>query len=217
MASLYPIFHREEMQNLVHISDEMVREYYREKKDSYKYPAKAKLNMIVISAGDTPEDKQRALEKAKQAYSELKPSFFSFKKEIDFAEVARKYSEDQETAARGGRLDVDVNECRNAIEYMLFHGFHKQIFALNQGDISDIFEFENNYYIVQIREMDSRKQMTFEDVRQKVKDDLYAVEHQKVMENWEDELLKTAGFIIYDPVLEEMLSETEDSQKTKAS
>ena len=145
------------------------------------------------------------------------PSFFSFKNEIDFAEVARKYSEDQETAARGGRLEVDVNECRNAIEYMLFHGFHKQIFGLNPGEISDIFEFENNYYIVQIREMVSRKQRTFEDIRQKVKDDLYAVEHQKVMENWEDELLKTAGFIIYDQVLDETLSESEKSQNTKAS
>ncbi|UCE51402.1 MAG: peptidyl-prolyl cis-trans isomerase [Desulfobacterales bacterium] len=217
MASLYPIFHREEMQKLIHISDDMVRNYYDEKKEIYKYPAKAKLSMIVIKGGDTPEDKEGALERAKKAYSELKPSFFSFKKEKDFAEVARKYSEDQETAVKGGRLDVDVYECRNAIEFMLMHGFHKQIFKLNPGDISDIFEFENNYYIVQIRELEARKQLALEDVREKVKEDLYTAEHQKVMENWEDELLKAAGFKIYDQVLQQMLAETEDSQKTKES
>ena len=57
-------------------------------------------------------------------------------------------------------------------------------------------------------------QLTFEEVREKVKEDLYAGEHQKVMENWEDELLQTAGFKIYDRILEEMLAETKASQKT---
>ena len=57
-------------------------------------------------------------------------------------------------------------------------------------------------------------QLAFEDVREKVKEDLYAGEHQKVMENWEDELLQTAGFKIYDRILEELLTETKASQKT---
>lgn len=214
MAKLYPIFHREEMQNLIHISDEMVEQYFQTNKESYKYPAKAQLSMIVIQGGENEESKKKALEKAENAYQELKPSLFSFKKDKDFAEVARKYSDDKETAAKGGRLDVDVFECRNAIEYMLFHGFHQQIFALKPGDISDIFEFENNYYIVQIRDLESRKQSTLAEVREKVKKDLHAGEHQKVMENWEDELLQSAGFVLYDQVLEELLAETKASEKT---
>jgi parvulin-like peptidyl-prolyl isomerase len=214
MANLYPIFHREEMENMIHISDEMVGQYFQTNKEAYRYPAKAKLSMIIVQSGESEESKKKALEKAENAYQELKPSLFSFKKGKDFAEVARKYSDDRETAAKGGHIDVDVYECRNALEYMLFHGFHKQIFALKPGDISDIFEFENNYYIVQVREMESRKQLTFEEVREKVKEDLYAGEHQKVMDNWEDELLQSAGFVLYDQVLEELLAETKGSQKT---
>jgi parvulin-like peptidyl-prolyl isomerase len=217
MASLYPIFHREEMQNLIHIDDKMVEEYFQTNKEAYRYPAQAKLSMIVINGGDNTEDMKKALEKAQQAYDELKPSFFSFRKEKDFAEVARQYSEDQETALKGGRLEVDIYECRNSIEYMLLHGFHKQIFALKPGDISDIFEYENSYYIVQIREMKTRKQLTFAEVREKVKGDLHTAKHQKVMENWEDLLLKSAGFKIYDHVLEETLAETEESQKNSES
>jgi len=143
MASIYPIFHREEMEKLIRITDEMVDEYYQKEKKAYMYPAKAKLSMILIKGGETEEDKNRAFEKATKVYKELKPSLFSFKKGKDFAEVARKYSEDDETAAKGGRIEVDVYECRNAIDYMLFHGFHKEIFALNSGEISDVFEFEN--------------------------------------------------------------------------
>jgi len=47
-----------------------------------------------------------------------------------------------------------------------------------------------------------------------MKEDLYAGEHQKVMENWEDELLQSADFVLYDQVLEELLAETKASQKT---
>ncbi|NIW11238.1 MAG: hypothetical protein GWN33_12325, partial [Gammaproteobacteria bacterium] len=42
MASLYPVFHREEMEDLIHITDKMVEDYYQEHKDEYKYPAEAK-------------------------------------------------------------------------------------------------------------------------------------------------------------------------------
>ncbi len=207
MASLYPIFHREEMERLIHITDEMVEDYYKENKEAYQYPAKAKINMIVIRGGKKGEEEKRALEKARMAYKEVKPSFLSFKKGNDFAEVARKYSDDEETASSGGRLEVDIHECRDAVEYMLLHGFHKEIFQLKEGDISDIFEFEGNYYIVQLREMESRKRMVFEEVREQVKQNLMDKEHQEVMKDWEDDLLRSAGFVVYGQTIKEVLAE----------
>ena len=94
MASLYPVFHREEMEKLIHITDEMVEDYYKNHQQDYHYPAKAKISMIVTKGGENKEKKNRALEKARSAYRELKPSFFSFKRGRDFAEIARKYSEE---------------------------------------------------------------------------------------------------------------------------
>jgi len=131
--------------------------------------------------------------------------------------VIQRNSEDSATASKGGQIDVDVYECRNAIEYMVMHGFHKEIFALKPGDISDIFEFENDYYIVQVREMESRKQLDFKKVRDQVQQDLYAKKHQGIMENWEDNLLNSAGFIIYDKPLQELLAETKPSKNTEGS
>jgi parvulin-like peptidyl-prolyl isomerase len=221
MASLYPIFHREEMGNLIHITDEMVEAYYQEHKENYQYPAKAKISVIVTRGGEKEEEKKRAFEKAMRAYKELKPSFFSFKRARDFAEAAREYSDDEETASRGGRLELDVFECRDAVEYMVFHGFHKKIFELKPGDISDVFEFGRDYYIVQIREMENRKDIPFEEVKEAVREDLRETKHQKVMERWEDELLQSAGFVVYDESLEEMMAEapaeTQGSQKSRES
>ena len=217
MTSLYPVFHQEEMAGLIHVTDKMVEDYYEEHQKAYRYPAKAKLSMIVINGGEEKEKKQSAYEKAMAVYKELKPSFFSFEKGKDFAEIARKYSEDPETAPKGGRLDVDIYECRNEVEFMLLHGFHKKIFSLEPGDISDVFEFENNFHIVQVREMQSRKKATFEEIRDRVKQDLTNKEHQKVMENWEDDLLKTANFVVYENPLEEALVAREEAQKIKES
>ena len=217
MTSLYPVFHKEEMEKLIHVTDKMVEDYYEEHQKEYRYPAKAKLSMIVINGGEGKEKKQAAYEKAMTVHKELKPSFFSFGKGKDFAEIARKYSEDPETAPKGGRLDVDIYECRNEVEYMLLHGFHQKVFSLEPGDISDVFEFENNFHIVQVREMQSRKKATFEEIRDRVKQDLTNKEHQKVMENWEDDLLKTANFVVYENPLEEALVAREEAQKIKES
>lgn len=206
MASLYPVFHREEMEALIQITDNMVEDYYREHQEEYQYPAKAKISMIVIKGAQKKEDKERASERAIKAYGELKPSFLSFKKPKDFAEVARRYSEDEETASRGGLLDLDVYECRNEVEYMLLHGFHKKIFALKPGDISEPFEYGDSYYIVQIRDMESRKGIPFEEVKEFVKRDLMAKEHQKVMEKWEDDLLRSVAFTVYEGNLQEALA-----------
>jgi parvulin-like peptidyl-prolyl isomerase len=213
MASLYPIFHQEEMENLIQVSDKMVEDYYQKNKDAYTYPAKAKISMIVTKGGEKEEEKKRALERAKKAYEELKPSFFSFRKGRDFAEVAGKYSEDKATSSRGGRLDLDVYECRDAVEYMLLHGFHQKIFHLKPGDISEIFEHGGNYYIVQINDMESRKQFVFEDVKELVREKLMEKEHQGVMENWEDDLLRSAGFTVYDQNIRSELIQKESPEK----
>ncbi|NNG07781.1 MAG: peptidyl-prolyl cis-trans isomerase, partial [Desulfobacteraceae bacterium] len=215
MASLYPIFHKEEMENLIHLTDEMVEDYYQSHKEDYLYPAKAKISMIVTRGGEKEEAKKRAFEKAKKAHKELKSSLFSFKKGRDFAEVARNYSEDEATAATGGRLEVDIYECRNAIEYMLLHGFHKKIFDLKSGDTSEVFEFGGDYYIVQIREMEGRKESKFEEIKEVVKKHLMEKKHEKVMEKWEDELLKSAGFTVFDQTIKEVLAE--EPQKSKES
>ncbi len=102
---------------------------------------------------------------------------------------------------------MDIHECRDAVEYMLLHGFHKEIFQLKEEDISDIFEFGGNYYIVQLREMESRKRMVFEEVRERVKQNLMDKEHEKVMEKWEDDLLRSTGFVVYGQTIKEVLAE----------
>jgi hypothetical protein len=68
---------------------------------------------------------------------------------------------------------------------------------------------------VQVREMEGRKQLKFEEIKEMVKKDLVDKKHEKVMEKWEDELLKSAGFRVYDQTIKDALAE--EPQKLKAS
>jgi len=61
--------------------------------------------------------------------------------------------------------------------------------------------------------MENSKKVTFDEIRDRVKQDLMNKEHQKVMENWEDDLLKTANFVVYENPLEEALVASEEAQK----
>jgi hypothetical protein len=65
--------------------------------------------------------------------------------------------------------------------------------------------------------MESRKQLDLEKVREQVKKDLFAKEHEGVMNNWEDNLLKSAGFVIYNKPLQELLAKNQASQNTEGS
>jgi parvulin-like peptidyl-prolyl isomerase len=101
---------------------------------------------------------------------------------------------------------------------VILHGFHKKIFDLKPGDISDVFEFGGDYYIIQIREMESRTQLTFQEVKEQVRKDYKDKEHQKVMEKWEDDLLRSAGYVVYDQILKELAeAEAKEEEKPKES
>ncbi len=213
MSYLYPIFHEEEMRKMIRITDKMIEDYYRKHQEKYQSPARAKIRMIMIKGGEKKEEKEKAYQKAKEVYKNIKPSIFSFKKGMDFGEAARKYSDDKETASKGGLLDFDVYECRNEVEYMLLHGFHKKIFELKPGDISEIFDFGDDYYIVEIMEMERRKKIPFQEIKEEVKKDLMKEEHQKVMERWEDDLLRSIGYVVYEKPLKEVLEELINKKK----
>ncbi len=59
--------------------------------------------------------------------------------------------------------------------------------------------------------MKSRKQKNFDEVREQVKQGLMEKEHQEVMENWEDDLLQSSGFVVYEEILKEALAEQKSS------
>jgi peptidyl-prolyl cis-trans isomerase D len=109
---------------------------------------------ILIAAGkDMPApDREKARARAQALVDALR------KNPAGFAEAAKKNSADSGSAAHGGDLDFFK---RGA----MVPPFEKAVFAMKKGDISDVVETDFGFHIIQLTDIRTPKQRTFEEMR----------------------------------------------------
>ncbi|MBW1697575.1 MAG: peptidyl-prolyl cis-trans isomerase [Deltaproteobacteria bacterium] len=143
---LRQILHQEEIDDKVSVSDEEIKTYYEANKDKFFEPPRVKISYIRIGRGQTEDEKKRTKKRVEEAYGKLKPGFL--KKAQPFEEVAREYSEDPETAKKGGAIDGWISESSDLLEEIAAHILHENVLPLSAGEISDPFYFHGSWYIV---------------------------------------------------------------------
>jgi peptidyl-prolyl cis-trans isomerase D len=141
----------------IEISDTEAMDYYIISQEKFIEKDKFKLRHILLKLkeGDGQKDENSILKKAKKITDELE-------KGEDFAKLARKYSEDEATAEKGGDLGlVDIeNLSKQVVE---------KIGSLEEGDVSDPIKTKNGYQIIQLIEKKSEKLIPFEEVKEEIK------------------------------------------------
>ncbi|MCR4416924.1 MAG: peptidylprolyl isomerase [Ignavibacteria bacterium] len=116
-----------------------VEKFFEQYKDSIGLvPEEVQLSQIFIQAKLSDYDKE-VLRKKLQAILD------SIKNGGDFAEFAKRYSEDQATAKQGG----DLGFVRRGL---FFKEFEEVVFTLKEGEISDIIETPVGFHIAQLVE-----------------------------------------------------------------
>lgn len=116
-----------------------VEQFYNQFKDSIGLvPEEVKLSQIFIQAKLTESDKEFLK-------SKLKAILDSIKHGGDFADFAKRYSEDAATAKSGG----DLGFVRRGL---FFKEFEEVVFTMKEGDISDIIETPVGFHIAQLIE-----------------------------------------------------------------
>lgn len=111
--------------------------------------------LIGLQYGDKKErTKEEALKLAKDVKSQLD-------KGADFAEIAKKYSDDSATKESGGLYE------KFTIGQYNINGFKEQVLTLPLNKISDPFETTLGYHIVKV---DSRKETTFDQLTKEQKE-----------------------------------------------
>lgn len=200
---LRQILHQEEVDDKLEISDEEIKTYYDKHKEQFVEPPQAKISYIRIGRGQAEDEYDRGAKKAKEAYKKLKPGFW--KKGQPFEEVAREYSEDPETAPKGGEIDEWISESGDLFEEMSSHTFHKKVLSLSEGEISPPFYFQGSWYIVKVRERKEPRPLAFEEAREHIEAELSAKKHEELTRSMGQTLLEKADLVIYDDVIESML------------
>jgi peptidyl-prolyl cis-trans isomerase D len=141
------------------ISDAQLHQAYQDNHDSYLVPERVRVRHILIKTQGKPKDQVPALKaKADDLLKQIQHGG-------DFAELAKKNSEDPGSAVKGGELG------------WLVHGqtvanFDKTAFSLGAGQTSGVIETEYGYHILQVEEKQNAHTQTFEEVKPQLEADL---------------------------------------------
>jgi len=199
---LRQMMHQEEMdQQPVTVSDQQVRDYYDQHRELFLAPPEARIQTIQIYLGQTTDDIDRAWKRADEAYQKLAPGIGS--QPADFDVVAREYDESEQdpTAALGEwvRMDDDI------LQGLPAHPLHDYLLNLPAGSVSRPFALGNNIYIVKVLERTEPKPLEFEQVKDFIRVELEAQQHEQRDAELAAGLLREANTTIYDQVILQMV------------
>lgn len=150
------------------VNEQDVKSYYDQNVERLSGKEERRASHILITA---PKDAPAAeREKAKARAQEL---LADVRKNPDqFADIAKKHSQDPGSAASGGDLDFFA---RGA----MVKPFEDAAFAMSKGEISDLIESDFGYHIIRLTDVKSPKQRSFEDLRPSIEADLKAQQAQR--------------------------------------
>lgn len=141
------------------ISDEEMKKYYEEHKADY-YKDEVKASHILISTVDD-NGKELSEAKKKKAKKKAEEVLKKAKSGEEFSELAKEYSDDPGSAAKGGDLGYFTKG-------QMVQPFEEAAFSLKSGEISGLVESEYGYHIIKVYDKID-KQLTFDEVKDEIK------------------------------------------------
>jgi peptidyl-prolyl cis-trans isomerase D len=134
------------------IPDSQLQQEYQENIDSYRTPERVKVRHILIKTQGKPKsDVPKFRAKADDLLNQIHHG-------ADFAELAKKNSEDPGSAEKGGELGWIVKG-------QTVPNFEKTAFSLKPGETSGVIETEYGYHIIQVEDKQAAHTQSFDEVK----------------------------------------------------
>ena len=156
------------------VTEDECRAYFAQHKSRYGYPEIVRARHIVV--------KDRL--KAEQLLAKLNSG-------VDFAELAREFSEDKASAVKGGDLGYFSKG-------QMVPPFEKAAFSLEKDKISSIIQTEYGYHIIKVLDHKPAEELEYSDVREEVKQLLGQQKQQKAWEKFKHDLQERAIISVYE-------------------
>jgi peptidyl-prolyl cis-trans isomerase D len=146
------------LEQTINPSDGELRRAYENEKDRFRTPERVKVRHILLkTSGKAPEEDARMKAKAEDLLKQIKAG-------ANFADLARKNSEDPGSAEKGGDLDWVVRG-------QTVKPFEDTAFALKPKELSGVVKTEYGYHILQLLEHETAHLKTFDEVRAQITDE----------------------------------------------
>jgi peptidyl-prolyl cis-trans isomerase D len=179
----YVVLDLDAVKKNISVSDEDLRKYYAENEKRFAVPEERRASHILVKADkDAPKaERDKARAKAETLLAEVR------KNPQSFAEIARKNSDDEGSAAKGGDLDFFGRG-------QMVKPFEDAAFALKPGETSGIVESDFGFHIIHVTGARGGEKKSFESVRAQVEDE---VRSQIVQKRFADAAVEF-GDIVYE-------------------
>jgi peptidyl-prolyl cis-trans isomerase D len=179
----YVVLDLEAVKKGIAVSEDDLRKYYAENEKRYTATEERRASHILVKADkDAPKaERDKARAKAEGLLAELR------KNPQSFAELARKHSDDEGSAAKGGDLDFFGRG-------QMVKPFEDAAFALKAGETSGVVETDFGFHIIRASEARGGDKKTFESVRAAIENE---VRNQLVQKRFAEAAVEF-GDIVYE-------------------
>jgi peptidyl-prolyl cis-trans isomerase D len=164
-------------------SDAELRKAYDADKDKFRTPERVKIRHILLKTSGKPAEEDAKMKaKADDLLKQIKGG-------ADFAELARKNSEDPSSAVKGGDLDWVVRG-------QTVKPFEDAAFSLKPKETSNVVKTEYGYHIIQVLDHEQARLKSFDDVKAQLSDEY---RKQRVNQSLQDLMDRTQAALKKDP------------------
>ena len=170
----YALIDIDAMRAKINVPNADVERTYNNNIEQYSTPEQVRASHILIKTDG--KDEAAAKAKAEDILKQAKAG-------ADFAELAKKYSEDEGSAKNGGDLDY-FGRGRMVPE------FDQAVFAMQPGQISDLVKTQYGYHIIKLVDKKNATTRPLQDVRQQIIDQLAYERAQTQASDLADSLAK---------------------------
>jgi peptidyl-prolyl cis-trans isomerase D len=136
----------------IQVTDAQVQDYYNAHKDEYRTPERVHARHMLLSTANKPKDEVPKIQA--QAEALLK----QIKGGADFADTAKKNSQDPGSAQKGGDLGW-------VSRGQMVKNFEDAVFTLKPNEISNVVTTEYGFHIIQVLEKQPAHLQTLDEVK----------------------------------------------------
>ncbi len=180
---------RDAVAGAIEPTEQELSAYLEEHREAYDTPEQVHARHILIRVEENAPESE--VIKAKQQLEEIKKEL---EDGADFAELAKKHSQDPGSAPSGG--DLGFFERGRMVKE-----FEDAAFSLEPGQVSDPVRTQFGFHLIKVEEKRPAEHPELSQIRQQVLGDYIEAEREKRFERWYKELKAQAKIVITDPLL----------------
>ncbi len=158
------------MADTIQVSDAQVQAYYNAHKDDYRTPERVHARHILLSITNKPKDEVPKIQAQAEALDK------QIKAAADFAELAKKNSQDPGSAQKGGDLGW-------VSRGQMVKNFEDAVFTLKPNEISNVVTTEYGFHIIQVLEKQPAHLQTLDEVKPAI---IATLKNQTVFDRMQD-------------------------------